>query len=76
MAWEEFSPSLEDVSMLTSLAMFDEAHAASFYLDVEDKKRIEALKTSLSNSKYSTNKAAYLSWAKFFKEGDGMNNPY
>lgn len=43
-AWGEFGPSLEDVAMLTSLAMFSEAKAASLYPNGEDKKRIEALK--------------------------------
>lgn len=52
--------------MLTSLV--GEAHVASLYPDEEDKKRIDALKTSLSNSKYSTNKASYMSWAKYFEE--------
>lgn len=56
--------------------MCGEAHAASLYPDGEDKKRIEALQTSLSKSKYSTNKIAYLSWAKYFEEGDEMNNTY
>lgn len=46
-------PSLkDDVAILTSLPMFGESHAASFYPDVEDKKRIEALETTLSKSKY------------------------
>lgn len=72
----EFSPSLEDLAILTSLLMCGEAHAASLYPDGEDKKRIEALQTSLSKSKYSTNKIAYLSWAKYFEEGDEMNNTY
>lgn len=43
-----FGLSLEDVAMLTSLPLFDEAFVACLYSDREDKKRISALKTSLS----------------------------
>lgn len=31
---------------------------------------------SLSDSKYVTNKATYISWAKFFEEGKGRNSKY
>lgn len=62
-AWGEFRSSLKDVAMLTYLLMFGKAHALGFYPDVENKKRIQALKTSLSKSKYS-NKATYLSWGE------------
>lgn len=75
-AWGEFGPPLEDVAMLTSLPMFGEAHAASLYPDYIDKKRIKALQTTLSKTKYSINKATYLLWVKYFDEGDGMNCAY
>lgn len=68
-------PAGEDVAMLTSLPLFGMAHATNFYWNIKDKKRIEALKTSLSKLKYSTNKITYLLWAKYFEEGYGMNSP-
>lgn len=76
-SWGEFSPPLEDVAMLTSLLLFGEAHAISLYPNGEDKKRIGFLTKSLSKSKYSTNKTTYLSWAKYFDEGEeGSNSRY
>lgn len=39
----EFGPSMEDVAMLTSLSIFDEAHMACLYRDGENNKRIDAL---------------------------------
>lgn len=63
--------------MLTSLPMFDEARAASLNpLEGEDKKRLDALMSSLSKSKYSLIKAAYLSLVKYFTQGTKMNMPY
>lgn len=56
----EFSPSLEDVAVLTSLPLFGEARATGLTLSGEDKKKVEFLIKSLSSSKYSTNKATYL----------------
>lgn len=52
---------LEDMAMLTSMLMFGEAHVPSFYLNGEDKKRIDGLQASLSKLKYSTNKVTSLS---------------
>lgn len=40
------------------------------------RKRIDALIFFLSKLKYSTNKATYLSWLKYFDDGTGMNSPY
>lgn len=57
-------------------ATIGEAYIASLYSNGEDKKRIDALKTSLSMLKYSTNKVTYLSWVKYFDEGEGMRSPY
>lgn len=74
--WGEFGSSMEIVAMLTPLPMFGEAQAANRYLDGEDKKKVEALKTSLSKLKYSTNNAMYMLLEKYFDEGDGMNSPY
>lgn len=62
--------------MLTSLSMYSKPHMASLYSDGENKKRTDALQASLSKSKYSTNKITCLSWAKYFDEGEWMNNPY
>lgn len=65
---EEFGLLLEDMAMLASLALVREAFVTGLYPDGEDKKRIEALKTSMSKSKYSTNKATYLLWVKYLDE--------
>lgn len=40
-------------------------------LEGEDKKKLDFLNKALSNSKYPANKATYLSWVKFFEEGEG-----
>lgn len=60
--------------MLTSLPLFGKAYVVDFHLDGDDKKRSESLKTFLSKPKYSTNKSTYLSWAKYFNKGEGMNS--
>lgn len=59
--WGEFDLSLKDVVKLTSLPLFNEAHGTNLYPDGEDKKRIDFLAKTLSNLKYSTSKATYLS---------------
>lgn len=57
-SWGEFGPSLgcADVDFFATVC---ETHETSLYPDGEDNKRIEALKTSLSKSKYSTNKTTF-----------------
>lgn len=45
-------------------------------LDGEDQKRLDSLNKSLSNSKYTTNKASYLLWLKCFEEGEEGNKYY
>lgn len=60
-SWGEFGPSLEDVDMLTSLPLFNGAHATSIILEGEEQKRVDFFTKSFSMSKYSTNKATYLS---------------
>lgn len=70
------SPPLEDVAMLIGLLMFGGAYMADF-LDEKGKKKVEALQASLAKSKYSTKKATYLSWMKYFSKGEeGKNIPY
>lgn len=56
--------------MLTSLSLFGEAHFTGVNVKGEDQKKVDYLTKSLSSSKYLTNKAPYLSWAKYFDEGD------
>lgn len=62
--------------MLTSLPLFDEAHSTRVTLSGIDRKRVEFLSKSLSSSKYSTNKATYLLWVKFFDEVARRNNQF
>lgn len=64
-SWGEFGPSLEDMAMLTSLSLFNKAHAMGVTLDGEDRKRQDFLKRSLSKSRYETYKATYLSGKVF-----------
>lgn len=66
----EFTPSLEDVAMLTGLLMSGNAYTMDF-LDVESNQRVEDLQVSLGRSKCSTNKATYLSCVKYFYEARG-----
>lgn len=56
----EFCPLLEDVSMLTGLPLFDNFHMLDA-LDKEGESLVEELHTSMSKSKYCSNKATYLS---------------
>lgn len=58
---EKVGPSLEDVAMLTSLPLFDEAHGTSPLSTWRGKKRIDFLTKSLLKSRYSANNATYLS---------------
>lgn len=75
-SWGGFFLALEDVAMLTSLPLFDEAHATGVMLKGEDQKKADYLTKSLSSSNHSTNKATYLSWVKYFNEGDGRYSPF
>lgn len=74
--WGKFSLPLEDVTVLMSLSLFDEAYAIRVTLRGEDQKKVEFLTKSLSISKYSTNKATYLSWVKYFDNGEGKNSQF
>lgn len=56
------------------LPLFAEAHANCIILDGEDQKRVDFMIKSFSKSKYATNKATYLSWAKYFNEGGKGSN--
>lgn len=77
MDWGEFRPSLEDVVMLASLSMCDEARVANFNLSKgEDMKRFRALTSFLSKSKYLRNKGTYLLWVKYFTGGAGRSSPH
>lgn len=49
----EFGRSLEDVVVLTSLLLFDDAHIIRVTVDGEDQNKIDILNKSLSNSKYT-----------------------
>lgn len=40
-SWDEFDPSLKDIAVLKSLALFGEAHATGVTLDGEDQMRVE-----------------------------------
>lgn len=63
--------------MLTSLSLFSKAYATGLFLDGEDKKRVYFLTKSMSKSKYSINKAIYLSWVDYFDGGgEGSNNSF
>lgn len=65
------------MAILTLLPLFGEAHATSIILDGEDQKRVDFLTRSLSKPKYSTNKATYLPWGKYFDEGgEGSNSAF
>lgn len=62
---------------MVSLSMFGEAQVANLVaLEGENRKRIEALTSSLSKSEYSTDKSTYMWWVKYFVEGPGQNIPY
>lgn len=66
------NPSLEDVVVLTSLPLFDGAHAIGVTLEGEDQKRVNFLNKAFSDSRYAANKATYLSWeisSKSTREG-------
>lgn len=67
---------MEDIAMLMSLRLFGEAHTIGIILKEEDQKKVEYLTKSLSSSKYSTNKATYLSWVKYFDYGEGRDSKF
>lgn len=43
-------------------------------MDNEGQKLVKELQASLSKSKYSFNKATYLSWVKYFKDDAGKDS--
>lgn len=70
--WGEFGPTLKDVVALTWLPMFGEVKvieiprdSEEIVLDDTDKKKLEALKKALSESK-SSNKSMYASRVRHF----------
>lgn len=69
----EFGPSLEDLAVLISLQLFGDAHAIGVILSADDQKRSEFLNKALSDSRYPSSKATYLSWVKLFEEGERRN---
>lgn len=72
-SWGEFGLLLEDVAVLTSLPLFGDADGMELTLEADDQKRLEFLHKALSDSRNSANKATYLSWVKFFKDGEGRH---
>lgn len=60
-SYGKFGPSVEDVTMLTAVLLFVKAYDIRVSLNEEDQKKVEFLNKFLSSSKYSTNKATYLS---------------
>lgn len=73
-AWGEFSPSLEDVVMLTNLPLFGHTLVVDA-LDGEGEQLVEDLRASMADAKYVTNKLTYLTWARYFKDGPGVTSP-
>lgn len=58
---------MKDVTLLKSLPIFNKAQVANFTIfEGENKKRVDARISFLSTLKYSTNKATYLSWVKYY----------
>lgn len=60
---------------MTVLLMFGNAYLADF-IDAESTQRVEDLQSLLLISKYSTNRMMYLSWVKYFYEGEGKRSPH
>lgn len=60
--------------MLASLSLFGEAYVTGATLSGGEENRVEFLCKSLWSSKYLTNKATYLSWAKFFMKVRNNNS--
>lgn len=59
--------------MLTGLPLFGNFNVVDA-LDNEGEKLVEKLHASVAKFKYSSNKATYLSWVKYFKYGSGKNS--
>lgn len=60
-----------------SLLVFGEDRVTNFKIAKgQNKKRLDAMTSFLSKSKYSTNKTTYLSWVKYFTEGSRINSPH
>lgn len=70
-SWGNFGPSLEAVTVLTSLSFFGDANTIGVTLKEEDQKRVHFLNKSLSDSRNAANKATYLSWAMLFEMARG-----
>lgn len=68
----EFSPSLEDVVVLTGLLVFS-AYYAVDALDEEGERTLGLLHNAMVRAKYISNKLTYLSWMTFFVKGEGRN---
>lgn len=60
---------------MTVLLMFGNAYLADF-IDAESTQRVEDLQSLLLISQYSTNRMMYLSWVKYFYEGEGKRSPH
>lgn len=60
---------LEVMAMLTGLLLFGNVHVVVI-LDEEGRKQVAKLQALI----YLTNKATYLSWIKYFKDGAGKNS--
>lgn len=60
--------------MLIGLPLLGNFHVVDA-LDAEGERLVEELYTAMVKSKYSSNKATYLSWVKYFKDGMGKESP-
>lgn len=59
--------------MLIGLPLLGNFHVVDA-LDAEGERLVEELYTAMVKSKYSSNKATYLSWVKYFKDGMGKKS--
>lgn len=78
MSCGEFVLTLEDVMMLTSLPVFGNVQVSHFKLSEKDNmERYNALMSFLQKTKYgASKKATYLTWASYFVDGTGKNEPF
>lgn len=60
--------------MLIGLPLLGNFHVVDA-LDAEGERLVEELYTAMVKSKYTSNKATYLSWVKYFKDGMGKESP-
>lgn len=77
-SWGEFGPTLEDVVALMSLPLFGDAQVTHFkFMDKDSKVRHDALTQFLQKTKYrASKKSTYLTWASYFVDGAGRDNPF